>query len=130
MTADLVYLVAGGALLLAVVLPQLLRHWAVSAPMVLVAVGMLIGLTPLPDTLPLDPQENRAVIEHVTELTVLIALMGVGLAIDRPLNLLRRSSWGGWSPGWLRSLTALLGRRNASSAVWTPTLGASAEGSL
>ncbi|WP_091730019.1 cation:proton antiporter domain-containing protein [Nocardioides scoriae] len=100
MTADLVYVVAGGTLLLAVLLPQLLRHWAVSAPMVLVAVGMLVGLTPLPDALPLDPQENRAVIEHVTELTVLIALMGVGLAIDRPLNLLRRSSWGGWSPTW------------------------------
>ena len=49
MTADLVYLVAGGTLLLAVLLPQLLRQWAVSAPMVLVAVGMLIGLTPLPD---------------------------------------------------------------------------------
>ena len=100
MTADLVYLVAGGTLLLAVLLPQLLRQWAVSAPMVLVAVGMLIGLTPLPDGMPLDPQENRATIEHVTELTVLIALMGVGLAIDRPLNLLRRQSWGGWSPTW------------------------------
>lgn len=100
MTADLVYLVAGGSLLLAVVLPQLLRHWAVSAPMVLVAVGMLIGLTPLPDGMPLDPQANRATIEHVTELTVLIALMGVGLALDRPLNLLRRASWGGWSPTW------------------------------
>ena len=100
MTADLVYLVAGGTLLLAVVLPQLLRHWAVSAPMVLVAVGMLIGLTPLPDGMPLDPQENRATIEHVTELAVLIALMGVGLALDRPLQLLRRSSWGGWSPTW------------------------------
>ena len=100
MTADLVYLVAGGSLLLAVVLPQLLRHWAVSAPMVLVAVGMLIGLTPLPDGMPLDPQENRATIEHVTELTVLIALMGVGLALDRPLSLLRRASWGGWSPTW------------------------------
>ncbi len=100
MTADLVYLVAGGALLLAVVLPQLLRKWAVSAPMVLVVVGMLIGLTPLPDGMPLDPQQNRATIEHVTELTVLIALMGVGLALDRPLNLLRRASWGGWSPTW------------------------------
>ena len=100
MTADLVYLVAGGALLLAVVLPQLLRHWAVSAPMVLVVVGMLIGLTPLPDGMPLDPQENRATIEHVTELTVLIALMGVGLALDRPLSLVRRGSWGGWSPTW------------------------------
>jgi NhaP-type Na+/H+ or K+/H+ antiporter len=99
-TADLVYLVAGGALLLAVVLPQLLRHWAVSAPMVLVVVGMLIGLTPLPDGMPLDPQENRATIEHVTELTVLIALMGVGLALDRPLSVVRRGSWGGWSPTW------------------------------
>lgn len=100
MTADLVYLVAGGTLLLAVVLPTLLRHWAVSAPMVLVLVGMLIGLTPLPDGMPLDPQANRATIEHVSELTVLIALMGVGLALDRPLQLLRRRSWGGWSPTW------------------------------
>ncbi|KQT93550.1 cation transporter [Marmoricola sp. Leaf446] len=107
MTADLVYLVAGGALLLAVVLPQLLRHWAISAPMVLVVVGMLIGLTPLPDGMPLDPQDNRATIEHVTELTVLIALMGVGLAIDRPLNLLRRSSWGGWSPTWRLLVVAM-----------------------
>ena len=99
-TADLVYLVAGGTLLLAVVLPQLLRQWAVSAPIVLVVVGMLIGLTPLPDGMPLDPQENRATIEHVTEITVLVALMGVGLALDRPLQLLRRASWGGWSPTW------------------------------
>ena len=34
-------------------------RWAVSAPMVLVAVGIVIGLTPLPDGLPLDPQANR-----------------------------------------------------------------------
>ena len=107
MTADLVYLVAGGTLLLAVVLPQLLRHWAVSAPMVLVAVGMLIGLTPLPDGMPLDPQDNRATIEHVTELTVLVALMGVGLALDRPLQLTRRDSWRGWSPTWRLLVVAM-----------------------
>lgn len=100
MTADLVYLVAGGTLLLAVVLPQLLRDWAVSAPIVLVLVGMGIGLTPLPDAMPLDPQANRATIEHVTELTVIVALMGVGLAIDRPLRLLRRASWAAWSSTW------------------------------
>jgi sodium/hydrogen antiporter len=99
-TADLTYLLAGACLLLAVLLPQLLRRWAVSAPMVLVGVGMLVGLTPLPDGLPLDPQVNRAIIEHVTELTVLVALMGVGLALDRPLALLKRPSWGGWSPTW------------------------------
>ena len=100
MTADLVYLVAGGSLLLAVVLPDLLHRWAISAPMVLVGVGMLIGLTPLPDGLPLDPQDNRAAIEHVTELVVLVALMGVGLAIDRPLQLPRPRQLARWAPTW------------------------------
>lgn len=100
MTADLVYLVAGGSLLLAVVLPALLDRWAVSAPMVLVAVGMVIGLTPLPDGMPLDPTDNRKLIEHVTELAVIVSLMGVGLALDRPLNLRRLSSWRSWSVTW------------------------------
>ena len=100
MTADLVYLVGGASLLLAVVLPDLLSRWAVSAPMVLVGVGMLIGVTPLPDGLPLDVDENRAAIEHVTELTVLVALMGVGLALDRPLQPLRLDSWRSWAPTW------------------------------
>jgi NhaP-type Na+/H+ or K+/H+ antiporter len=99
-TADLVYVVAGGSLLLAIVLPSLLERWAVSAPMVLVAVGLAIGLTPLPDGMPLDPQENRATIEHVTELAVLVALMGVGLAIDRPLEVRKWSSWRRWSTTW------------------------------
>ena len=100
MTADLVYLVAGGCLLLAVVLPTLLERWAVSAPMVLVGVGMLIGLTSLPDGMPLDPQANRATIEHVTELAVLVALMGVGLALDRPLQVRRLASWRRWGATW------------------------------
>lgn len=100
MTADLVYVVAGAALLLAIVLPALLDRWAISAPMVLVGVGLLIGFTPLPDGLPLDPQENRAAIEHVTEVVVLVALMGVGLAIDRPLELRRPASWARWSTTW------------------------------
>jgi NhaP-type Na+/H+ or K+/H+ antiporter len=99
-TADLVYLVAGASLLLAVVLPDLLSRWAVSAPMVLVGVGLLIGLTPLPDGMPLDPEENRVVIEHATELVVIIALMGVGLALDRPLSFRDRRSWRPWAPTW------------------------------
>jgi NhaP-type Na+/H+ or K+/H+ antiporter len=98
--ADLVYLVVGASLLLAIVLPVLLRQWAVSSPMVLVAVGFVVGLTPLPDGMPLDPAENRALIEHVTELVVIVALMGVGLALDRPLNLFKRSSWTSWGTTW------------------------------
>ncbi|GAB6987341.1 cation:proton antiporter [Nocardioides pyridinolyticus] len=133
MTADLVYLVAGATLLLAVVLPALLDRWAVSAPMVLVVVGLLIGLTPLPDGLPLDPQENRATIEHVTELVVIVALMGVGLAIDRPLELRRRRSWARWRATWLLlgvsmplciAAVALLGWWAGASAAVALLLGA------
>src|SRR4051794_15515935 len=68
--------------------------------MVLVAVGLALGFTSLPDGMPLDPQANRAAIEHVTELVVIVALMGVGLAIDRPLDLRRWSSWQRWAPTW------------------------------
>ncbi|WP_322937777.1 cation:proton antiporter [Nocardioides bizhenqiangii] len=100
MNADLVYLVAGASLFLAIVLPALLDRWAISAPMVLVAVGFAVGLTPLPDGMPIDPTINRELIEHVTELAVIIALMGVGLALDRPLELRRPSSWRTWGSTW------------------------------
>lgn len=103
MSADLVFLVFGLGLLLAVVLPDLLSRWAVSAPIVLVGAGMLIGLAPLPASTPLNPIENRAVVEHVTEVAVIVALMGVGLALDRPLRLSsaeRVESWRAWWPTW------------------------------
>jgi NhaP-type Na+/H+ or K+/H+ antiporter len=99
-TADWTYVVAGGSLLLAVVLPALLNRWAISAPLVLLAVGMIIGATPLPEGMPLDPRDNRVVIEHVTELAVLVALMGVGLALDRPLSFRDRGSWVKWGATW------------------------------
>jgi NhaP-type Na+/H+ or K+/H+ antiporter len=98
--ADLVYLIAGASLLLAVVLPALLDRWAVSAPMVLIAVGFAIGLTPLPDGMPIDPATNRALIEHVTEVAVIVALMGVGLALDRPLAVRKPASWRTWGSTW------------------------------
>jgi NhaP-type Na+/H+ or K+/H+ antiporter len=100
MTADLAYVVIGASLLLAIVLPDLLNRWAISAPMVLVGIGMLIGLTPLPDGLPLDPQANRVAIEHATELVIIVALMGVGLALDRPLELRSPRTWRRWSSTW------------------------------
>lgn len=122
MTADLVYLVAGVSLLLAIVLPALLHHWAVSAPMVLLAVGLVIGLTPLPDGMPLDPGANRAVIEHVTELAVIVSLMGVGLALDRPLSLRHRSTWRSWGSTW-RMLGIAMPLTIAAMTVLGLTLG-------
>lgn len=100
MTGAAIYLILGLALLLAIVLPQVTRRAALSPPMVLVATGMLIGLLPLPDGVSLEPEANRTVILHVTELCVLVSLMGVGLALDRGLNLRSWKSWGTWSPVW------------------------------
>src|SRR4051794_24399618 len=68
--------------------------------MVLGGGGLLLGLTPPPKGLPLAPQANRATIEHVTEIAVLVALMGVGLALDRPLQPRSRASWRRWGATW------------------------------
>jgi NhaP-type Na+/H+ or K+/H+ antiporter len=100
MSAELVFVLLGGALLLAALLPQLLHRSALSAPIVLVATGMLIGLLPAAADVRLDPVAARPWIEHLTEVTVLVALMGVGLALDRPLRPRLRASWASWSPTW------------------------------
>src|SRR4051794_33658181 len=68
--------------------------------MVLLVVGVVVGLLPLPEGLVLDPVVIRPQIERITEFAVLVALMGVGLAIDRPLRLRDRASWAAWSPTW------------------------------
>jgi NhaP-type Na+/H+ or K+/H+ antiporter len=39
-------------------------------------------------------------VTHLTEFTVLVSLMGVGLAIDRALDLRSWRSWRTWSPVW------------------------------
>lgn len=100
MTGAAVYLILGLALLLAIVLPQVTRQAALSPPMVLVGAGMLIGLLPLPDGVSLQPEANRTLILHVTELCVLVSLMGVGLALERSLDLRSWTSWRAWSPVW------------------------------
>ncbi|HSE10371.1 MAG TPA: cation:proton antiporter [Nocardioidaceae bacterium] len=100
MNADSIYLLAGAALLLAVVLPTALRSAAISAPIVLLLVGALMGLLPLPDGVDVSPMGNLGFVEHLTEFTVIIALMGVGLALDRPLDLRRLSSWRKWGAAW------------------------------
>jgi sodium/hydrogen antiporter len=100
MTGAAVYLILGLSLLLATVLPYATQRIALSPPMVLVAVGMAIGLLPLADGTSLEPQDHRELITHVTEFTVLVALMGVGLAIDRTLDPRSWRSWRTWSPVW------------------------------
>lgn len=100
MTAGVVYFLLGLALLLAILLPQITRRIALSPPMVLVAVGMLLGLLPLPDGVGLEPEAQRTVLLHLTEFGVLVALMGVGLALERTLDVRSWTSWRAWSPVW------------------------------
>jgi NhaP-type Na+/H+ or K+/H+ antiporter len=129
MPTNAVYLVAGLALLLAAVLPTLLTRYAVSASMVLLALGMAIGLAPLPDGLSLDPVDIRPSIQRVTEITVLVALMGVGLALDRPFSFRDRASWQAWSPTW-RLLAIAMPLTIASVAVLGWALGLAPAGAL
>src|SRR4051812_36236754 len=100
MSINLIYLIAGVAMFLAAVLPSLLDRYAVSAAMVLLVLGMGIGLLPLPEGMRLDPVAIRPQVERVTEFAILVALMGVGLAIDRSFDLRSRSAWASWSPTW------------------------------
>jgi NhaP-type Na+/H+ or K+/H+ antiporter len=99
-TANVVYLLAGIALLLAVVLPVALSRLAVSAPIVLVLTGALFGLLPLPDGVSMLPKDHETFTEHLTEFCVIVALMGVGLALDRPLDLRRWVTWKRWDVTW------------------------------
>ncbi|CAN7251873.1 cation:proton antiporter [Terrabacter sp. LjRoot27] len=100
MSINLIYLIAGLAMFLAAVLPAVLDRYAVSAAMVLLLLGMVIGLLPLPEGMRLDPVVIRPQVERVTEFTILVALMGVGLAIDRSFDWRSRSAWASWSPTW------------------------------
>jgi NhaP-type Na+/H+ or K+/H+ antiporter len=98
--SDALYLVAGLAILLAAVLPSALSRLAISPPMVLLAAGMGMGLLPVGTDELLDPVSNRVMVEQVTQIAVLLALMGVGLALDRPLRLGRLRDWRRWSATW------------------------------
>jgi NhaP-type Na+/H+ or K+/H+ antiporter len=103
------YLVAGFAVLLAALLPSALDRFPVSPPMVLLAAGMGLGLLPMGGEEFLDPVVHRDVVEQVTQFAVLLALMGVGLALDRPLRLRpgRWRDWMRWSATWRLLLVAM-----------------------
>lgn len=87
------YAVAGAAALLAALLPRLLRRAPVSEPMIVVGIGMVaFGVASgLPDP---DPLKHEAIALHLTEVCVIVSLLGAGLALDR------RVGWRRWSSTW------------------------------
>ncbi|WP_312407701.1 cation:proton antiporter [Rhizobium sp.] len=87
-------LIFGAVVLLTAWLPMALRKLPLSLPICCVAIGALLAWSPLTPLPALNPLENIEWAEHLTEFVLIVALMGAGLKIDRPLGLLR------WAATW------------------------------
>ncbi|MFB4319089.1 cation:proton antiporter [Actinomadura sp. 21ATH] len=83
-------MIAGAAALLAAALPGLIDRLPVSLPVLFLAAGLLLYALPLDLPAP-DPVGQRAGLEHLTEVTLIVSLMGAGLALNRPFGL---RTWG------------------------------------
>jgi NhaP-type Na+/H+ or K+/H+ antiporter len=90
---DLCYAVLGLAALLAGLLPRLLASRPLSMPIVFLGLGMALFALPLglPDP---NPLRHPHLTERLTEIGVIVALMGAGLKLDRRLG------WRSWSTTW------------------------------
>ena len=78
-------IVIGIALLGTVVLPRVLEHQPLSFPIVYVTLGYLL-FTVVPGAPVLEPVQNSYLTERITELVVIISLLGAGLKLDRPFS--------------------------------------------
>lgn len=110
------FLAAGLATLAAALLPKVLKRAPISMPMVFLAAGVVtFAVIPgLPDP---DPVTYPEVTLRLTEVCVIVSLMGAGLAINRPFTLR------GWSSTW-----RLLGITMPLSMIAVGLLGWSALG--
>ena len=86
--------VLGVVVLLTAWLPMVLKRLPLSLPILCLIIGMLLAWSPYPLLPSFNPLENRGFTERMTEVVVIIALMGAGLKIDRPIGLARwRTTW-------------------------------------
>ena len=88
------------AILGTAVLPRLLEHRPLSFPIVYVTLGFLL-FSLVPGAPALNPIENSYVTERLTELVVIVSLMGAGLKLDRPFALRT------WTATWRLLVIAL-----------------------
>jgi sodium/hydrogen antiporter len=84
----------GALILLTAWLPMVLKEAPLSLPIVCVGIGAaLFALPGVPGAAP-HPQDHLPVVERLTELVVIISLMGAGLKIDRVIG------WRSWIITW------------------------------
>ena len=88
---NLFLLVCGIAFLFGALFPIMFKRLPISLPMLQVSFGIIVGYLWLSLSF-LDPMENGVVIEKITEIVVLVSLVGAGIKIDTPL------SWRLWRP--------------------------------
>ena len=90
---DLSYALVGVVALSAGFLPRSLASRPLSLPIVFLGLGIVMFLLPigLPDP---DPLQYTDLAVRLTELGVIVALMGAGLKLDR------RIGWRAWSSTW------------------------------
>ncbi|QNP62075.1 cation:proton antiporter [Streptomyces genisteinicus] len=111
-SSDAVFACMGVGALLAAVLPRALSGRPLSLPLVFLLCGIGVYLLPLP--LPaIDPVQHRVAAEHITEVVVIVSLMGAGLALNRPVGLRR------WGATWrLLGATMPLTFLGTALAAW------------
>jgi NhaP-type Na+/H+ or K+/H+ antiporter len=88
-----IFVAVGLATLAAAVLPRLLVRAPISMAAVFLAMGAL-GFWLLPQLPDPSPTEHPEVALHLTEVCVIVSLMGAGLAINRPFG------WRSWNTTW------------------------------
>ena len=92
MLSPVLFTLAGASALVAALLPRVVDRLPVNLPMAFLGGGVLLGLVPGLPTV--DPLEHEEATQHVTELVVIISLMGAGLALDRAVG------WRRWASTW------------------------------
>ncbi|MBB4008104.1 cation:proton antiporter [Allorhizobium taibaishanense] len=80
----------GAVVLLTTWLPLFLKRMPLSLPICCIAIGIVVAWSPFTPLPQWNPIKNPIWAEHLTEFVVIVALMGAGLKIDRPLGL---KSW-------------------------------------
>jgi NhaP-type Na+/H+ or K+/H+ antiporter len=84
----------GAVVLVTAWLPIVLKQLPLSVPIVCIGIGVLLVWFPIFPVVWVNPLENRYLTERLTEFVVIVALMGAGLKLDRPM------SWRGWETSW------------------------------
>ncbi len=111
--AGALFAAAGLATLAAALLPRVLRHVPISMPMVFLAAG-IAGFAFVPSLPDPDPRAHGSFAVHLTEVCVIVSLMGAGLALNRPIG------WRTWSSTWrLLTITMALSMVAVGALGWS-----------